>query len=159
MASLSSGAPLSVLLDHGMPESVLEALIAAGVGTVERVGSMTPEELEQISGIDGEAVQQMSTAINSYYTQMDAAAAGQEVSPVVAAPVEIASADAEVVPADAELPEPLEAEPAAEALAAPELDSAGAEILETEGSEAAQAPADDSDTMGSSGLPVDPSGH
>ncbi len=40
------GAPVSVLIDHGLTEAVVERLMAEGVTTVERLGSMTPEELE-----------------------------------------------------------------------------------------------------------------
>ena len=47
-----SGAPVSVLIDHGLDESIVEKLVAADIGTVERLGSMTPEELESIPDID-----------------------------------------------------------------------------------------------------------
>src|ERR1700685_464454 len=42
------GAPVSVLIDHGLPEAIVEKLMAASVPTVERLGSMTPEQLEEI---------------------------------------------------------------------------------------------------------------
>ena len=51
-----SGAPVSVLIDHGLAESIVEKMVGAGIGTVERLGSMTPEELEAIPGIDEEIV-------------------------------------------------------------------------------------------------------
>ena len=51
------GAPVSVLIDHGLTEAVVEKLMAAGVTTVEKLGSMTPEELEEIPGIDPEMVE------------------------------------------------------------------------------------------------------
>ena len=31
-----SGAPVSVLIDHGLGEAIVEKLVAAGIGTVER---------------------------------------------------------------------------------------------------------------------------
>src|SRR5208283_3183413 len=37
------GAPVSVLIDHGLSESLAEKLMQAGIPTVERLGSMTPE--------------------------------------------------------------------------------------------------------------------
>src|SRR5690349_4610326 len=46
------GAPVSVLIDHGLTEPILDKLMQGGVATVERLGGMTPEELEQIPGID-----------------------------------------------------------------------------------------------------------
>jgi hypothetical protein len=45
-ALVAPGAPVSVLLDYGMSDTVAEKLLDAGVGTIERLGSMTPEELE-----------------------------------------------------------------------------------------------------------------
>jgi hypothetical protein len=47
-----SGAPISVLLDHGLTDALVESLMASGVPTVERLGSMTPEELLSVEGID-----------------------------------------------------------------------------------------------------------
>src|SRR5207302_6156804 len=35
-----SGAPVSVLLDHGLDENVIEQLVSAGIGIVEMLGSM-----------------------------------------------------------------------------------------------------------------------
>ena len=48
------GAPVSVLIDHGLTEAMVEKLMAGGVTTVESLGSMTPEELEALPGIDPE---------------------------------------------------------------------------------------------------------
>ncbi len=72
------GAPVSVLLDHGLAENVLERLVEAGVGTVEKLGSMTPEELEDIQGIGPEMVENLQAAVNSYYSQFEAAPMQQE---------------------------------------------------------------------------------
>jgi N utilization substance protein A len=65
------GAPVSVLIDHGLPETVVDKLMAAGIPTVERLGSMTPEELTAIEGIDGEAIDQLGNAVNNYYGQFE----------------------------------------------------------------------------------------
>jgi len=129
MESLSAGTPLGVLVDHGLQEMVLEALIGAGVGTVERLGSMTPEELEQIQDIDSETVEAIGAAVNAYYTQLD--------GPV---PVE-----AEAVAEAVESGEAAEVavEPVAEAAAEPP-----AEVPVEDG----QPSADESDTMENSGL-------
>jgi transcription termination/antitermination protein NusA len=48
-ALVAPGAPVSVLLDYGMSEQVLESLVEAGVGTIERLGGMTPEQLQEIT--------------------------------------------------------------------------------------------------------------
>lgn len=64
------GAPVSVLIDHGLPEAIVEKLMAASVPTVERLGSMTPEQLEEIQ-IGPEAIEQIQFAVNGYYGQFE----------------------------------------------------------------------------------------
>jgi transcription termination/antitermination protein NusA len=66
-----TGAPVSILIDYGLPEGIVETLIGAGIGTVERLGSMTPEELEDISGIDEEVVGQIQSVVVSFYGQYE----------------------------------------------------------------------------------------
>jgi len=65
------GAPVSVLIDHGLTEAMVEKLMEGGVTTVESLGSMTPEELEALPGIDPETVESIQTAVNSYYGQFE----------------------------------------------------------------------------------------
>ncbi|MBV8867410.1 MAG: transcription termination/antitermination protein NusA, partial [Acidobacteriaceae bacterium] len=62
-----SGAPVSILIDYGLSEGIVELLVGAGIGTVERLGSMTPEELEAIPGIDEETVGQIQSIIVAFY--------------------------------------------------------------------------------------------
>jgi len=66
-----SGAPVSVLLDHGLAEVIVERLIGADIGTVERLGSMTPEQLEAIPEIDESVVEQIQSAVVSFYVQYE----------------------------------------------------------------------------------------
>ena len=66
-----SGAPVSVLIEHGLDEAVVEKLVNAGIGTVERLGSKTPEELEAIPEINEETITQIQTAIVSFYGQYE----------------------------------------------------------------------------------------
>jgi N utilization substance protein A len=70
-ALVPTGAPVSVLIDHGLAEEIAEMLIQAGVGTVEKLGSMTPEELEAIPGIEPEIVEKILVAVNAYYAQFE----------------------------------------------------------------------------------------
>ena len=70
-ALVAPGAPVSVLIDYGLGENVPEKLVEAGVGTIEKLGSMTPEELEAIPGISQESVDQLQEAVNSYYSQFE----------------------------------------------------------------------------------------
>ncbi len=65
------GAPVTVLMDHGLAEAVAEKLMAAGVGTVEKLGAMTPEQLEEIPGVDQEMVENIQTAVVGYYGQFE----------------------------------------------------------------------------------------
>src|SRR5580658_3352198 len=65
------GAPVSVLIDHGLTEAMVEKLMEGGVTTVESLGSMTPEELEVLPGIDPEMVEAIQGAVNGYYGQFE----------------------------------------------------------------------------------------
>jgi N utilization substance protein A len=66
---LSTGAPVSALIEHGLAESTVDALVKGDIGTVEKLGGMTPEQLEAIQGIDEESVGRIQQAINSFYGQ------------------------------------------------------------------------------------------
>jgi len=97
-ALVPAGAPVSVLIDHGLAEDVVEKLIQAGVGTVEKLGNMTPEELETIPEIGPETVQKILISVNAYYAQFE---------PPAEAPAEIVPADlAEIETAEAVLEDP-----------------------------------------------------
>jgi transcription termination/antitermination protein NusA len=94
-----SGAPVSVLIDHGLEENIVEILVGADIGTVEKLGSMTPEELEAIPDITEEIVGQIQTAVVSFYGQYDQAEA--EEVPADAQTVEFAIDQSGPVGADA----------------------------------------------------------
>ncbi|HTR39110.1 MAG TPA: transcription termination factor NusA [Bryobacteraceae bacterium] len=85
-ALVPAGAPVSILIDHGLGEKIAEKLIEAGVGTVEKLGSMTPEELEAIPGIGPKIVEKILVAVNSYYAQFEQPAEPGE-APVEALPL------------------------------------------------------------------------
>jgi transcription termination/antitermination protein NusA len=74
-ALVVSGAPVSILADHGLTDKVIEKLIEAGTGTVEQLGAMTPEQLEDIPGIGPKTVEAIQVAVNSYYAQFEEQAA------------------------------------------------------------------------------------
>jgi N utilization substance protein A len=91
---LSTGAPVSALIDHGLAEATVDALVTGGIGTIEKLGSMTPEQLEALEGIDEDVVNRIQQAINSFYGQEYSEE--QAVEPAIdsaAEPVEAASAD------------------------------------------------------------------
>jgi len=65
------GAPVSVLVDHGVNDVIVSKLMEAGVATVEKLGGMTPEDLEAIPGIEPEMVEAIQTAVIGYYGQFE----------------------------------------------------------------------------------------
>ena len=69
-ALVAPGAPVSVLIEYGLSEEVVGQLVEAGVGTIEKLGGMTPEELEEIPGI-APMVQQIQQTVNAYYSQFE----------------------------------------------------------------------------------------
>ena len=70
-ALVAPGAPVSVLIDYGLPEKTVETLLAAGVGTIEKLGGMTPEQFEEIPGIEPDTVEQIGAVVNAYYSQFE----------------------------------------------------------------------------------------
>ena len=125
---LSTGAPVSALIEHGLAELTVDALVKADIGTVEKLGSMTPEALEALEGIDAEAVNRIQAAINSFYGQEYAEAPQEEEygEPIVGGNRE-----------DAEAAQPVESqaaeeEPAAEENAVAESDEEAAERAASE---------------------------
>ena len=91
--------------------------MAGGVNTVESLGSMTPEDLEALPGIDPETVEAIQTAVNSYYGQFEASEA---------APEETGESAATAAPAESE-----EANPAASEASEPENESVTIENAES----------------------------
>ncbi len=87
-ALVPAGAPVSVLVDHGLAEEIVEKLLEGGVTTVEQLGSMTPEELEAIPAIGSETVEKILIAVNAYYAQFEQPAEAAEL-PLESAPPSI----------------------------------------------------------------------
>jgi N utilization substance protein A len=126
-ALVGPGAPVSSLIDFGLAEKVVEKLVEAGVGTIDRLGGMTPEQLEEIQGIGDDMVEQIQVAVNGYYGQFEEP--GQAVQ--------------EEAPADlAELEG-----------SAPDLATVPEELAEVEGADAASL---DTETLFDPGEPVEP---
>jgi N utilization substance protein A len=123
-ALVAPGAPVSVLVDYGLPDKLLETLLETGVGTIEKLGGMTPEQLEEIPGIGSDMVEKIQEAVNAYYSQFDEQGQG-EAGPAAA---EVA-VEAQAVVAG-ELPAAVEAEPSP-APAPEETPSGQAESEET----------------------------
>jgi transcription termination/antitermination protein NusA len=146
-ALVAPGAPVSVLLDFGLTEKISETLVAADIGTVEKLGAMTPEQLEEIQGIGPEDVEKIQEAVNAYYGQFEEpvqAPADERPAPE--------QAEAVAQPAEPAAEAGSEEEGTAEALAAA---ASPVEPLEAVGAAAeADEPAGDSGTMGDAGSPT-----
>ena len=101
MAALTvPGAPVSVLIDYGLGDKVAEKLVEAGVSTVEKLGGMTPEQLEEIPGIGAELVGMIQLAVNNYYGQFETGENGAVQPPVPAEATDPGQLAAEVTPGE-----------------------------------------------------------
>ncbi len=140
-ALVSPGAPVSVLMDYGLPEAIAEALVGAGVGAIDQLGNMTPEQLEEIQGIMPDSVERIQQAINAYYAQFEEPQAAEIVNEEVEA-VENA-ADEAPPSAESELAAETEdhdvREVSAEDAGLAETHSPNPASLESEGAEALPA--------------------
>jgi N utilization substance protein A len=70
-ALVAPGAPVSVLIEYGLAENIVDALVGAGIGTIEKLGGMTPEQLEEIQGIGPGTIEQLQESVNAYYNQFE----------------------------------------------------------------------------------------
>jgi N utilization substance protein A len=148
-ALVQPGAPVSVLIEYGLPEKLAEKLLEAGIGSIEKLGAMTPEQLEEIQGIGPKMIERIQEAVNTYYGQFEApeeAPAAQEEAASDAEPAPSAEVAREVEEAVEAAPEgEAEGEAAAESEleAAPEAE-AEAEAAATESGESESATIEDS---------------
>ncbi len=73
-ALVAAGSPLSTLTEYGLEPSIGAMLERSGIKTVEKLGEMTPEELQEIPGISSEMVERIQLAVIGYYGQFEEAA-------------------------------------------------------------------------------------
>ncbi len=161
-ALVAPGAPVSVLLDYGLSEKVLESLVEAGVGTIEKLGGMTPEQLEEIEGIDTEVIQRIQQAVNAYYSQFEAPvlAAGEEALPAAEPAADMIVEAGELASFEGVEASELATEPAVETPESTETGPSAGPLYDTESpeerfepgsaAESDRAPAE-SDTIGYAG--------
>ena len=125
MASLvtQTATPLERVSDLG--EALIAKLSEAGITTVEALGNMTPEQLEELPGVGPKTVEKISIAVNNYFTSLETGAA----------------AEGEAAPAEAEAGEEGIAEEAGSPEAAPAEAASGTETAETSETTAAAAEA------------------
>jgi len=70
--------PVSSLLAYGLGEEVAASLTAGGVDTIDKLGAMTPEQLQEIPGIDPEKVENIRDSVTAYYGQFEESPAEPE---------------------------------------------------------------------------------
>src|SRR5450755_978328 len=63
--------PVSSLVGYGLGEALAGILAGAGVGTIDKLGSMTPEQLQEIPGIDPEMIENIRDSVTAYYSQFE----------------------------------------------------------------------------------------
>ncbi len=82
-AMVGGGTPVSILIEHGLSDKLVDKLLESDVSTVERLADMTPEQLEEIPGIGPKMVEKIQVAVNGYYSQFEQpqAAPTEEVVP------------------------------------------------------------------------------
>jgi N utilization substance protein A len=93
-ALVAPGAPVSVLIDYGLGDKLAEKLVESGIATVEKLGSMTPEELEEIQGIGPKMVEKIQEAVNAYYAQFESGGEAAELEVASDAAPEVAQEEA-----------------------------------------------------------------
>jgi N utilization substance protein A len=102
---VSASTPLSAI--EGLGEKTIEKLMERDITTVEKLGEMTPEQLEDIPGIGPKMVEKIRQAVNNYYAQFEEAAvtgatedaAAPEVVTEAVAPMNLEAVDPSEAPA------------------------------------------------------------
>ena len=118
----NAGTPVSILIDHGLSEKLVEKLTESGATTVERLADMTPEQLEEIQGIGPKMVERIQQAVQSFYGQFEEPPAEAEVAeeapaeeaPAAEAPAKAAESATIQIPGQPPTDPPADDEPSAE---------------------------------------------
>src|SRR5215467_1133463 len=72
MAQLQEQIPTPLETIPGLTPSLIQKLIAAGIGSVEELANLSPEDLQNIPGIGEKTIEKISDAMSEYYTQSPA---------------------------------------------------------------------------------------
>lgn len=71
MAAISGdGTPVSMLLQYGLSQGLIDRLTESGTSTVEALADMTPEQLEEIPSVGPELVERIERAIRQCYEHL-----------------------------------------------------------------------------------------
>jgi N utilization substance protein A len=72
------GGGTSISEVEGIGEKTVQKLVEHGISTVEKLGEMTPEQLQEIPGIGPKMVEKIRLAVNNYFSQFEEGAATEE---------------------------------------------------------------------------------
>jgi transcription termination/antitermination protein NusA len=151
----------------GLGEKTIERLEEHGVGTVEQLARMTPDELTEIQGVGEKTVERIRKVVTDYFEQgQSTEAGGEEMAPAESAAAVQATEAEGTRPADSapavETPEATEAAaepvvevaPAGEAEHEPAESNAGSELVATEsGGESKSMPSSEASEAGADAKP------
>ncbi len=71
IAAISGGGtPVSMLIDYGLSEGLIDRLVESGTGTLEALADMTPEQLIEIPSVGPELVERIQLAVNQCYARL-----------------------------------------------------------------------------------------
>src|SRR3989441_2541916 len=119
MAQLQESVPTPLETMPGLTATLIQKLEAAGIGTVEQLANLSPEDLQNIPGIGEKTIEKISDAMSEYYAQSpayqdhmerlaqkhmfskDEPAPVEQESPSVEAPAEASAEPAAEAPAEA----------------------------------------------------------
>ncbi len=63
--------PVASLIAYGLSEEVAALLAGGGIEIIDKLGGMTPEQLQEIAGIDPEMVENIRDSVTAYYSQFE----------------------------------------------------------------------------------------
>jgi N utilization substance protein A len=72
MQQLQETVPTPLETMTGLTPSLVQKLVAAGIGTVEQLANLSPEDLQNIPGIGEKTIEKISDALSEFYTQSPA---------------------------------------------------------------------------------------
>ena len=72
MAQLQESIPTPLETMPGLTATLIQKLETAGIGTVEQLANLSPEDLQNIPGIGEKTIEKISDAMSEYYAQSPA---------------------------------------------------------------------------------------
>jgi len=72
MSQMQEQIPTPLETIPGLTPNLVQKLIAAGIGSVEELANLSPEDLQNIPGIGEKTIERISDAMSEYYTQSPA---------------------------------------------------------------------------------------